>query len=526
MKKLLMLLAAAMMVAMVSCKKTDPTPEPTPDPPTPKSTACLITSLSVTSGDVTIVGQIFNDENYIELTYDPQDAAALADATATVVISDKATIDPSPASIKDWTKENKLTVTAEDGKTKKEYTVKPAPKQYTVSVETLGDKVVLTTLGAENDIAFFGGNSVAFCATDKIAMADGRVYDLSMNFIGNLNKGEIPADCGFVSLGNDDKGVLIGAVAYGDTGYSAAGLDGSGKPVWNMTNAVRVYAWKDGYDKAPVKLFEAADRLLYMNVSGDVNKNLLIAFKQNGNEGKHTIIEIENGAVKSSSTVFETGKAEIDRDRTGEYAGVMNHVPACWRLGQTAGSTLSPLGTTIDNAIFVYGQSLSGLSEEDSRYTSDPDAWKAQWGKDGAAGMKVAARNGLQGEDLILRGKAEVINGGTLRYGGLYGWGNVCVNGNVKAFNYGGINFVAVAGADWNEPNFTIVNLSASTEGETAYLLDTQGKAKELVTSLSSVAFVFNPATDKGEIVALFARSDYTEGTSLVQRITIARTEI
>ncbi len=538
MKKTFLFLATAMMIAFASCKK-DPTPEPTPDPtpePTPASTACLITSFSVTSGDLEIEGQIFNEENYIELSYNPEDAAALANATAKVTISEKATISPDPATIKDWTKEVKLTVTAEDKKSSKTYSVKPELMQYAVAITPSGAGAkALTSLGApSNDIAFFGGNQIAFCSTDKFVTSDGRVYDLELQYVGSLNRGEIPADCGFLALGNDDNGVLIAAVGYGDTGFSKAGLDDDGVLDWYHTVATRIYAWKDGYDKAPVKIYEEASRLLWMNVSGDVDEKMVVALKQDNAEGKHSLLQFEKGVLSGSVTVFSTGKKEIDKDRTDipEYApeDKMNYVPAIWRLGQTAGGTVSPLGTSVSDALYVYGQSLSGLQEE------DPTGWSWNgekyvhdvWGKDGNAGMKVAVRKGYNGGDMILRGKAEVINSGTKRYGGLYGWGNVCITGNIKAFSYSGVNYAAVAGADWNEPNFTIVNMSESVEGTTSYLLESQclGVKGENKTPLSSVAYVYNPATDTGEIIVLHAKSELYEFDSFVYRFTLSRKAI
>ena len=140
--------------------------------------------------------------------------------------------------------------------------------------------------------------------------------------------------------------------------------------------------------------------------------------------------------------------------------------------------------------------------------------------------MKVAVRKGYQGADMIIRGNAQAINGGTKRYGGLYGWGNVCINGNIKAFSYSGNNYAAIAGADWNEPHVTVVDLTKSADGNTAYLLETQGEARTLVTPLSSVAYVYNPATDKGEIVVLYARSDVNELDAFLRRFSISRKAI
>lgn len=536
MKKVFLFLATAMMIAFAaSCQKPENTSgkeneQGQKEEPAELSSACLITAFSVTSGNVTIKGQIFNEENYIELTYEPEQQVALSNAKATVTISDKATIAPDPATVSDWTNEVKFTVTAEDGKTKKEYSVKPAPVSYIVSIAVgSGDGKKLSELGAQPDIALFGGNQIAFCSTENIVMADGRVYDLDMNYVGALSRGEIPEGCAFTSLGNDDNGVLVAAVGYGSSSYNTANVDEGGIPVWGYTKATRIYVWKDGWDKDPTKIYEDASFLAWMNVSGDVTGKMLITAKQNTNEGKHVILNFDNGTLEGTAAVFETGFREIDRDRTDipDYApdDKMNYVPANWRMGQTAGSTVAPLGTSKDNALFVYGQALSGLHEE------DPNGWTWNgekyvhdyWGKDGNASMKVALRKGYNGGDMILRGNAERINGGTKRYGGLYGWGNVCLTGNIKLFNYGGTIYAAVSGQDWNEAHLTIVDVTSSTESETKYLLEAQGTAKNSVNALASVAYVFNPKTQNGEIVALHARSDAAEFDSFVRRYTLTR---
>ena len=68
----------------------------------------------------------------------------LTNVAAEATVSEKATISPDPATVKDFSKEVKFTVTAEDGSTK-EYTVKATVKQEekpegTIIVEATGDK--------------------------------------------------------------------------------------------------------------------------------------------------------------------------------------------------------------------------------------------------------------------------------------------------------------------------------------------------------------------------------------------------
>ena len=524
MKKIFLFAASALMIGAlaISCnpeqKPEDETQGNTPEEtPLEKSKAAKLLTFSVSNAGVTVVGEIFDTQKIVELQYKPEEAEVISNGTAEYTISEKATIAPDPATITDWSAEVKLTVTAEDGETANEYTVTAIAADYDVAIAPVeGDGNLLTAIGADNDIAFYGGNEIAFSGLDRIVTCDGRVYDLDFNYVGELNRGEI-GEGSLMSMGNDDNGVLIIAVGYGDDAFSAAPVDGDGIITWNYTNSTRFYAWKDGWDKAPVKIYENGSRLMYMNVNGDLNGNMLIVAKQGANEGgagNHHLFHFENGQVSGAKWAwFETGRAEI-----GLNAGEMNFTSALWRLGASAGSTVSPLGIDKADALFVYGQALSALSVEDPEYSAD------KWGKDGNSGMIVAARKGYQGTDMILRGTAETINGGTPRYGGYYGWGNVCITGDIKAFKYNGNVYAAVAGSNWNETHFTVLDITASTEGNTVALLSTQSDNKGNMGGggLASVAYVYDPATETGHIAVLFATPG-NEVSSSVRRFDLTR---
>lgn len=488
-------------------------------------TAAKILTFKLVSGETEIEGEIFDADKLVEVQYQPEYADLIKNAKAEYTISAGASVSPDPETITDWSSELKLTVTSEDGNATNEYTIKAIPIEYAVAIApATGDGKTLVEIGANNDIAYFAGNQIAFCAVDKIATADGRVYDLDLNYVGDLNYGEIPSGCALTSMGNDDNGVLIAAVGYADNTFAGPGVDGDGVITWNYTGATRFYAWKDGYDKAPTLLYSNESFLSWMNVSGDVNGNMLITAKQQGNAGNHHLFHFENGVVNGAKWQwFNTGLGEIDRDRTLPSCAPsdgMNYLPATWRMGQTAGSTVCPLGVDKEEALFVYAQALTGLAEYDAEYSAD------KWGKDGSSGPIVGVRQGYTGNDLLLWGTACTINGKTPphRYGGYYGWGNVCLTGNVKAFKYSGNVYAAIAGQDWNEPHVTVVDVTASTEGNTVALLATTGVAGGLVCPLSSVAYVYNPATDKGEIVTLYA-CDGREYTSFLRRYSLTRTK-
>ena len=116
-------------------------PENKPDggeetPEVEKSKECRLTAFTVTAGDFEIEGFIDQTDKTIELSYMPNQFAALASATAEVKISDKATISPDPAVARDYTVEGgvEFTVTAEDGTTTSVYTVYAAAAEVSVTV--------------------------------------------------------------------------------------------------------------------------------------------------------------------------------------------------------------------------------------------------------------------------------------------------------------------------------------------------------------------------------------------------------
>lgn len=487
-----------------------------------KSNAAKIVSFSLKSGDVTIEGEVFDDDKVVEIQYNPEHAALVANATAVYEISPKATISPDPATITDWTNHVELTVTAQDGTTKNVYTVEAIPAEFTVAIAPVAgvDGKLLTDLGANNDIVNYGGNQIAFAGTKNIVTCDGRVYDLDFKYVGDLNLGEIGAGA-IMGLTNDDNGIVIAAVGYGDAEYSAAPVDGDGAVTWNYTNSTRFFAWKDGWDKAPVKFYENGSRLMYINASGDFNGAMLMTAKQGVNEGgngNHHLFHFQAGVVDGSKWAwFETHKAEIG------IGGEQNFTSGAWRLGASAGSVACPVGTDKNDALFVYAQALSALSVEDPNYATNVTD---KWGKDGNAGMIVAARQGYTGTDLILEGTAETVNGKTKphRYGGLYGWGNHCITGGIKAFQYNGTAYVGVAGSNWNETHFTVVDITASAPGSTAAILATtsDNTGKMAGGGLGSVAYIYDPETDSGHIAVLFATPG-NDVSSEVRRFELTR---
>ena len=149
-------------------------------PEVEKSKECRLTAFTVTAGDFEIEGFIDQTDKTIELSYMPNQFAALASATAEVKISDKATISPDPAVARDYTVEGgvEFTVTAEDGTTTSVYTVYAAAAEVSVKVEKKWSKTYgqMTLAASTSNMCGLG-----FVDREHFATSDFNVYDLEGN---------------------------------------------------------------------------------------------------------------------------------------------------------------------------------------------------------------------------------------------------------------------------------------------------------------------------------------------------------
>ena len=168
----------------------------TPEPVVEKSTECRLTEFTAVAGDFEIKGFVDQTDKTIELSYMPNQFAALASATAEVKISDKATISPDPAVARDYTGEGgvEFTVTAEDGETKNVYTVYAAAAEVSVKVEKKWSKTYGQMQLAASTSNMCG---LGFVDLEHFATSDFNVYDLEGNKVGTLNVEGIPGFDGY-----------------------------------------------------------------------------------------------------------------------------------------------------------------------------------------------------------------------------------------------------------------------------------------------------------------------------------------
>lgn len=530
------------MIGAVACKKapetnpsddpsknpesSDPKPSDDPsdesnDPEAPKSKACKILSLTVTSGDIVIEGDIFDEEKFIELTYDPEQAIALSNAVATVTISEKATIDPDPATITDWTKEVKLTVTAEDGTTKAEYSVEPAQRQYTVAISWTVEGLA-ESMGAAT-MAKFGGNCHAFCGLDKWADCEGNVFNLQMEKIGTLNM-DGTDEGAIVSMGNDDQGVLVAALGYANADYTGTPLSSA------ELASTRIYAWPDGYDSAPVMLYDNPNNVgQYLNIVGSLAGDMYAFAYTDGRQGDHHTWSFHEGS-RPSGDEWRFFNTHVLDNRWGDSCNGDSSLEYFYASGLNNGLSSGQNVSAVEITPGSDGKPSGGIYVFASAAPEWDGGTGGSWWR--LAGTEVYAREGIDGENVPMKANIASLVATFDKHGGSMEYGNTDFCGGIKAFNYSGTHFAAIAHVGVQNAYLTIQNVDYylyGEEGGERFLLSTVAALKTPPTNdKPSIAYVFDPETGNGYVLAGYIRGvDSTEaGPAGYVLYTLTRTAI
>lgn len=468
-------LAAVVALCFASCKKDDPiTPEPTPEPkPEVKSEECKLIKLVAVTSAGEIEASLFSNEKVAEINYLGEHFEGLKAATLQVEVSPKATTDLEEGKVYDLTTEKvEFTVTAEDGVHKATWKIEAMEAEVVLSCEPV-DQNVPGKFGIV-DVSKLG-SSVAFCGVDKIATINGEVYDFDANKVGDLNMEGVPAGAIMLNINNDVNGVVI----------ANFGFDKEGNPTTNKDsiNYGYVFAWKDGFDKAPIIVYtnvnnepnNRGNSFGYMNCGGDVNGDFLLCaiFAGRGATTNHHVWEFHNGDFsKPKWHNFKTDYVSNDGN---------------W------GQIIAPASGNVNGTFFI------GDSMGDNK------------------GYHVYTRQGVQntGEDVALQGTTKTTVPGVQGAGipeGNAQYGNYST-GHIKAFMLNGTPYVITASTGWPEVYITIQSNDPADE-KNHYLLKTQYFSASQV--IPSAAYVYDAANDKGQVLLL-------GGTIVIARYEIKR---
>lgn len=500
-KTRLFLFALAFAAALVGC-----TPEQQPgdeEENVVKSTECKLTAFVVKVEGEVVEAFIDQVDKTIELSYLPLQYKGLQSATAEVVISEKATISPDPSAPQDYTSEGGVdfTVTAEDGVTKTVYTVYAEAAEIEQAAVMKWDKTygqLGLTAKSNNDCG------VGFVALDKVAFADLKVIDLNGSPVGTLNTEGITGLCTYgdgaiksrnqlAALSNDENGVLVALACY----------EGPHDPGATGDCYTEVYAWLDGWDKAPTKVYGPVDyQCSYMSVAGDVKGDFILNFRTGANTPQMHHVLVYQGA---NGQFFKA-----DGSANCTWSGPFIQHPGtdgCW------GQQLSFFSGNPEDG-FVCWDSLAAAEHEDWDYNDDGtvkvDAYGNPTGNASSAFYFYSSLSGfISGsvEELPLWGNVTWSTWDS--QGKYYHYGNHSF-GHVRAFKFRGERCIIASTNSWpcgwitiqkaeniveDDPETEMVN-----EYVVNYLLDYRN-AKGGQNAPPSSAYVFDPASGIGHII-------------------------
>ena len=417
--------------------------------PVKKSTACKLTALSLVAGDQTFEGLVYEEDKVVEVAYLPGQEAALANATATVTVSDKATVSPDPAVAADYTVEGGVvfTVTAEDGTTKAQYTVIVKEAEINVKCQlvwqkTYGDLGVNTASFNQSNIGFAGTNIVTR-HLDVLDLAGAKVGTLNVTGVNGADKAGFALAC----VTNDHAGHLVASVALT--------ADGNPAPDSDSVADSYIYVWKNGWDSAPELFYNTNEGnvTLYMSAGGDLT-----------GDGIVNVISPGRGATTMFHTFYTTAGAE------GYQWAALNtqYVSNDGNWGQM----VTPASGSI-NGDFVICDS-QGSNQ----------------------GYMFYVRHGYEdkGEDVALTGT--VLDDALAEGGGSNQYGNYST-GHGRAFTLNGTTYVVACSSGWPCTYVTIQSLNP--EDENHYLLRTQVLSTPAPVPCS--AYCFDKATGKAYVL-------------------------
>ena len=175
---------AGLALSFAACTDDDPEISK-PGPQIDRGEKCRIESfvLNLPEGE-TLSGDVYDYDKSIDLAYTTPQLEAMKTATATVKLSEGATITPDPSVAADYTQPISFTVTGADGKTTRIYTTKPVEK-VVVSYTKIGALAEKTA--TQMDITDHTKYLQIGVSGDKIVIGT-KVFDgKTLAAAGNLN---------------------------------------------------------------------------------------------------------------------------------------------------------------------------------------------------------------------------------------------------------------------------------------------------------------------------------------------------
>ncbi|MBB4038036.1 hypothetical protein GGR21_003963 [Dysgonomonas hofstadii] len=317
--KLYIALVLGFMVLFSSCSDDDLSSE-----------AAIINSFTVKNENNTVFRAIINNDNTITIKVSPYlDAEeVLVSAVPTFFLSKGATVEPNPATPQNFAQSGgvKYTVTSEDQKNKREYTV-----SWGVSDQmAYGEGFSYAEIGTMKDFTQLGypGELKNFNLADSKQYGDLQLYHAYCgDYIVMLSRAYVNADptspyCIKVvdktSL-NDAGSFNLGSISVADLRIITSDYKGNCVGAVTSNNETEFFYWTKPTDspksigKASVNMTSTTDGSTNMQVAGDITENAWItAMAPRGSKGEHYRIKVTSGQLASNYSIIETGYASDD----------------------------------------------------------------------------------------------------------------------------------------------------------------------------------------------------------------------
>lgn len=322
--------AALAIFAFAACNKDDVPQGPKEEP---KSTACRITKVVVTSGSSSRECNIYEKEKTVDvLDIAGYDLSALK---FDIEISEKATSNFDASQTYDCSNlENPLVVrvTAEDTTKFQDYTFVVRIPELAFDCTPVDDWTA-GELGITIDVNASVSGGVAFAGTDKFVSLSGQIFKLDGTPAGTLNREGV---CGetFINISNDVNGVVIAASEAPEQAYG------------------EFYAWIDGTDQAPTVIYSnkpapgdenqtPGTPCRYASCGGDVKGDFLLTAITGGRGATtmHHLFEFHNGDFANPTWhAFSTEYASNDGNWGQMVSPTSGNVNGWYVIGDSNGS--------------------------------------------------------------------------------------------------------------------------------------------------------------------------------------------
>lgn len=292
---------------------------------------CRIESftLNLAEGE-TLSGDVYDYDKSVDLSYIITQYLAMQSATATVKLSEGATISPDPSIAADYTQPVSFTITGADGKTTRTYTTKPVEK----IVETITKISALTDKSAADmGIGAFATYKLMGISGNNLVINTKVFNRKTLAAVGDLNMTNVEAGAGTPGviswMGNDEAGHLVCAVTptgkYSDSGHTPGSF----------------YCWKNGYDQPAELILGPSTSAIggFVSIGGDLTsgKALITAIGGRAATGSHFCWGYTDGARTDYYSALNTQRPSNDGSWIQQVCPVSGDISGVWFMWDSVG---------------------------------------------------------------------------------------------------------------------------------------------------------------------------------------------